>query len=134
VHARIASDGGLPPRHYGNSRYTHINVHLLLTHRHSLNGGVGWQSARGPPATRLKGPNAFWSARWKKGYNPDLSMVSLDDDGIPYPAERSIVGSFPNSQQKVIVINTGFNLRLNSSLLVPVFDFKKAKTLIKQKP
>lgn len=29
-------------------------------------------------------------------------MLTLDDDGIRYPAERLIIGSFPNSQHRVI--------------------------------
>jgi len=47
----------------------------------------------------LKGPHTFWSARWNGGYNQDLSMITLDDDGIPFLAERSIISSFPNWEQ-----------------------------------
>jgi len=45
----------------------------------------------------LKGPCTFWSARWKGGYNPDLALVTLDDDDIPLPADKTVIGDFPNS-------------------------------------
>jgi len=46
----------------------------------------------------LKEQSTFWSARWKAGYNPDLTLVTLDNDGIPLPPERTIIRDFPNSQ------------------------------------
>jgi len=74
----------------------------------------------------LKGPHTFWSARWNAGYNPDLSMITLDDDGIPFPAERSIIGFFPNSQHRVIMIKIGLSFQLNSSRPISRWNFRKA--------
>lgn len=37
----------------------------------------------------LIGPSTYWSARWNSGYNPNLTLVSLDTDGILYPATRT---------------------------------------------
>jgi len=34
-------------------------------------------------------------------------MLTLDDDDIPYPLERSIIDYFPNSQHRVIMIKVG---------------------------
>lgn len=66
----------------------------------------------------LKGPTTFWSARWNTGYNPDLTLVSLDNDGLPYPAERSIIGDFPNSQHRLILIKLGTTIPFHKSLLI----------------
>lgn len=74
----------------------------------------------------LKGPHTSWSARWNAGYNLDLSMITLDDDGIPISAERSIIGSFPNSQYRVIMIKIGLSFQLNSSQPISRWNFRKA--------
>lgn len=53
-------------------------------------------------------------------------MLTLDDDGIPYPAEISIIGSFPNSQHKVIMIKVRLNFQLNDPRPIPWCKFQKA--------
>lgn len=74
----------------------------------------------------LKGPKTFWSARWNSGYNPDLTLVSLDSDGLPYPAERSIIGDFPNSQQRLILTKLGTIIPFHKSLQISRWNFRKA--------
>lgn len=74
----------------------------------------------------LKGPSTFWSARWNSGYNPDLTLVSLDFDGIPYPTERTIIGDLPNSQHRLILIKLGITIPYHKSLQTPRWNFQKA--------
>lgn len=74
----------------------------------------------------LKGPCTFWSARWNAGYNPDLTLVTLDNDGHPLPAGRTVIGDFPNSQHRFLLIKVGFNLHAYKSLPNIRWNFKKA--------
>lgn len=53
-------------------------------------------------------------------------MITLDDDGIPYPAEKSIIGSFPNSQHRVIMIKVWLNFQLNDPRPIPRWNFRKS--------
>jgi len=45
--------------------------------------------------------------------------------GIPFLAERSIIGSFPNSQHRLIMIKIGLSFQLNSSRPIPGWNFRK---------
>lgn len=53
-------------------------------------------------------------------------MITLDDDGILLPAGRSIIGSFLNSQHRVIMIKIGLSFQLNSSRPISRWNFRKA--------
>ncbi|KAL4101204.1 hypothetical protein QTP88_021224 [Uroleucon formosanum] len=74
----------------------------------------------------LKGPKTFWSARLNSGYNPDLTLVSLDNDGIPYPTERTVIGDFPNSQHRLILTKLGATIPYHKSLQIPRWNFRKS--------
>lgn len=39
----------------------------------------------------------FWPARLRSGYNPGLTMVTIDKSGLLCLAERSVLGEFPPS-------------------------------------
>lgn len=56
-------------------------------------------------------------ARWKAGYNPDLTLITLDDDGIPFLADRTVIGDFPNSQHRLLLTKVSFNL--HAYMLLP---------------
>lgn len=75
----------------------------------------------------LKGPSTFWSARWKAGYNPDLTLITLDDDGIPLLADRTVIGDFPNSQHRLLLTKVSFNLHAYKSLPKIRWNFKKSQ-------
>jgi Endonuclease-reverse transcriptase len=46
----------------------------------------------------------FFSAIWKKFYNPDLTIVSKNPEGI-IKAKRRILGSFNGSQHRPVILN-----------------------------
>lgn len=63
----------------------------------------------------LKGPCTFWSAILKGG-NLDLTLNTLDDDGIPFLADRTVIGDFPKNQHRILLIKEGFNAHAYKSL------------------
>ena len=72
----------------------------------------------------LKGGSSFMSARWKKGYNPDLVFVSSSHFTC---FEKTIADPIPKSQHRPMIVNIRPTVRAMESNSIPRFNFKKAK-------
>ena len=67
---------------------------------------------------------SFQSARWRRGYNPDLVFVS---SRYPLNFEKQTYQPIPKSQHRPILVNIKPVLRPVESTPVPRFNFRKAK-------
>jgi hypothetical protein len=74
----------------------------------------------------LKSKGTFKSARWGKEYNPDLVFSSLDEEGEPLPVKRTVLGDFPNSQHRPVLVEVGLKIPVIESYPVPRWNFNKA--------
>ncbi|XP_066958959.1 uncharacterized protein [Macrobrachium rosenbergii] len=71
-----------------------------------------------------KGKLSFLSTRWKRGYNPDLALVSP----CRCPNfEKSVCDPVPKSQHRPIAVNIRPVIRALESKLIPRFNFRKSK-------
>ncbi|XP_046862756.1 uncharacterized protein LOC124456329 [Xenia sp. Carnegie-2017] len=68
----------------------------------------------------------FFSARWQREYSTDLIFVSKDNDDIPLYSSRQVLGSFPKSQHRPLLITIGLNIPITPSLPKPRWNFQKA--------
>ena len=73
-----------------------------------------------------KDRKSFHSARWRQDYNPDLSIVTNDSNFIPLSASRSILGDFPRSQHRAVMISVGIKIPKVTTLQKPRWNFEKA--------
>ena len=73
-----------------------------------------------------KDASTFYSARWNRGYSPDLSFCSCDSSLVPIPARRKVLGTFPHSQHRPVVVSLGIQIPLIQSYPLPRWNFGKA--------
>ena len=66
----------------------------------------------------------FMSARWKKGYNPDLAFVS---SRYFSSFERTVEDPIPKSQHRPVTLSTKPAVKAMESNQIPRFNFRKAK-------
>src|SRR6195952_2869994 len=76
-----------------------------------------------------KSIKTFRSARWKKDYNPDLCIVSMDDDFQPLKTARKVLSGFPHSQHRPSVLTIGTEIPIVNSIPKPRWNFQKANWL-----
>ena len=69
----------------------------------------------------------FYSARWRREYNPDLIFATHDENQHPLPVQREVLADYPNSQHRPILITIGYNIQTSHSLPLPRWNFHKAK-------
>lgn len=74
-----------------------------------------------------KGRKTFQSARWKRGYNPDLCFVSGDNANKPVPITRQVSSDFPHSQHRPVILEIGKKIPIIRSSPRPRWNFQKAK-------
>ncbi|VVC38069.1 Hypothetical protein CINCED_3A000355 [Cinara cedri] len=67
----------------------------------------------------------FHSERWKRGYNPDLCIVSKDHNGVSLHAQRSVLNNFRKSQHRPVHIQIGIQIPLVKTIPKPKWDFRK---------
>ena len=72
-----------------------------------------------------KQPGTFHSARWRQDYSPDLCWVS-STKYHPYPTTCTVLGNFPRSQHRPIIIHLGLQLPSITSARKPRWNFRKA--------
>ena len=70
-----------------------------------------------------KDQHTFMSARWKKGYNPDLAFVSSRHFSS---FERTVGDPVPKSQHRPVIISTKPVVKALDSNGIPRFNFRKA--------
>lgn len=68
----------------------------------------------------------FHSSRWNRGYNPDLCIVSCGVSSEPLSVKRKILGDFPRSQHRPMLITFGDMVNFSSCLFKSRWNFKKA--------
>lgn len=73
-----------------------------------------------------KDRGSFRSATWQREYNPDLCFVTSDNKGQPLPAVRRILGDFPRSQHRLVLVEIGLSIPLITSFPRPRWNFNKA--------
>lgn len=73
-----------------------------------------------------KDRGSFKSARWKRDYNPDLTFVTRDTNGIPLQTNRCILTDFPNSQHRPVIMEIGIKIPLANSMPLPRWNFQRA--------
>ncbi|EFA13161.1 hypothetical protein TcasGA2_TC015965 [Tribolium castaneum] len=69
---------------------------------------------------------SFYSARWKKEYNPDLCFVTINNE-VPLQASRDVLSGFPHSQHRPVIAKIGNEIKQFPSLQKPRWNFQKAK-------
>lgn len=68
----------------------------------------------------------FYSARWRKGYNPDLCFISRDARDRPIVTKRKVLASFPRSQHKPVNISVDIQVDTVNSMPKSRWNFQKA--------
>ena len=72
-------------------------------------------------------PGTFRSARCRADNTPDLVFVTRNGDQNPLPVTRQVLGDFPHSQHRPILITAGILLSAGQTLPKPRWNFCKAK-------
>lgn len=118
--------------------YSHPAIYLGDFNSHHTSWGYHTDDIAGEQLTTWASSNelyllhnpkdkaTFWSARWNRGYNPDLTFITTDDDGIPLPASRRVCDMFPNSQHRPIIIEIGLSITSIPSPQYARWNLKKA--------
>jgi hypothetical protein len=57
-----------------------------------------------------KDKGTFHSARWRKDYSPDLSMITQDPEGDDKTTTRHISNGFPRSQHRTVFLHYGLRI------------------------
>ncbi len=70
-----------------------------------------------------KDPNSFQSARWRRGYNPDLAFITSRHY---LNIEKTMGNPVPKTQHRPILIEIRPTLRPQKSQQIPRFNFRKA--------
>lgn len=70
--------------------------------------------------------STFQSARWQRGYNPDLCFVTRDHNDKPLTVVRKVLQGLPSSQHRPVVIEIGTQIELKNSIPKPRWNFGKA--------
>jgi Reverse transcriptase (RNA-dependent DNA polymerase)/Endonuclease-reverse transcriptase len=73
-----------------------------------------------------KDKGTFHSARWRKDYTPDLSMITRINEDDNTMCSRQILNSFPRSQHRPVILHYGSRVPLSESLPKPRWNFKIA--------
>lgn len=73
-----------------------------------------------------KDPHTFNSARWRRGYSPDLCFCSCDRSLRSMPASRKVLDAFPHSQHRPVLVSIGIQVPLVRSFPRPRWNFNKA--------
>ena len=73
-----------------------------------------------------KDPSTFHSARWLRGYSPDLCFCSSDHSSRPTAVNRMVLDSFPHSQHRPVLLSVGIQIPLVQSVPRPRWNFNKA--------
>lgn len=73
-----------------------------------------------------KDRKTFFSARWRRGYNPDICFVSKDRSDRPLPVTRKVLEDFPRGQHRPILLQTGTKIFFAKSKQKPRWNFTKA--------
>lgn len=66
------------------------------------------------------------SAAWRQEYNPDLCFVSSDHSNKPLAISRKVLGEFPHSQHRPVLIEVGTQIPIINSIPKPRWNFNKA--------
>uniref|UniRef100_H3AA56 Endonuclease/exonuclease/phosphatase domain-containing protein n=1 Tax=Latimeria chalumnae TaxID=7897 RepID=H3AA56_LATCH len=72
-----------------------------------------------------KQPATFHPARWNQGYSPDLSWVTSAGDQ-PLPATCRVLGNFPHSQHRPILIQIGVTIPIVTTSPRLRWNYRKA--------
>lgn len=72
-----------------------------------------------------KDRSTFFSARWRRGYNPDLCFVSRNQSDKPLAVTRKLLEDFPRSQHRTILLQIGKKIFAKSKQK-PRWNFLKA--------
>lgn len=73
-----------------------------------------------------KDKGTFHSARWRRDYNPDLVFVSMDNNQRPLLANRNVLGNFPRSQHRPVIMSVGLEFPLVNCTQKPRWNFNLA--------
>ena len=73
-----------------------------------------------------KDRKAFFSRAHCQGYNPDLSFVSCDAEGVPLQSSRVVLPAFPRSQHRPVLLTIGLSVPVVHSVPRPRWNFRKA--------
>lgn len=73
-----------------------------------------------------KDKNSFYSARWRKEYNPDLCITSTDENYQPLLINKEVLSEFPHSQHRPVLVKMGINIEYIETLKKPRWNFQKA--------
>lgn len=85
---------------------------------------VEWSEAEGVKLIHdAKQKGTFHSARWNRVYNPDLCFLSTESNGASLPTQRRVLGDFPNSQHRPVVIEVGYQIQTIKSIPKPRWNF-----------
>lgn len=71
-------------------------------------------------------PGTFRSARWQREYNPDLTFTTRRLSTTAVPATRVVLGKFPHSQHRPILITTGTTIPVAQTVSLPRWNFRRA--------
>lgn len=86
-----------------------------------------WNEAEGIKLVHdAKQKGTFHSARWNRAYNLDLCFISTERNGASLPTQRRVLGDFPNSQHRPVVIEVGYQIQTIKSIPKPRWNFQKA--------
>jgi len=69
--------------------------------------------------------HTFHSGGWNRGYDPDLYIVSNDNNGVTLQAHQSVLNNFPKIQHRPTRIQIGHQIPLVKEMLKPKWNFKK---------
>ena len=67
----------------------------------------------------------FYSGIWQRKYKPDLVFASLAEHETHTSVTREVLGDFPNSQHRTIVVTTRKNIKYTKTIEKPRWNFKR---------
>ncbi|XP_039295405.1 uncharacterized protein LOC120353926 [Nilaparvata lugens] len=88
---------------------------------------VGWAERSNMSLIfNAKDKGTFKSAAWNREYNPDLCFVTHNKDNQPLQTSRRVLGNFPHSQHRPVVVELGIRIPIIRSIPRPRWNFKRA--------